>query len=119
MLRGNEALPDCHSANAGCTYDAAGRTTSVTSGGQTTTVAYDYEDRITSITYPSTATNTFTYNGLDTRVGKVDSAGTKTYKRDGAGVTDAVLSDGAANYTPGVSERRSEATAFRHADRMG
>ncbi|MBI3722255.1 MAG: RHS repeat-associated core domain-containing protein, partial [Fimbriimonas ginsengisoli] len=80
---------------------------------------YDYEDRITSITYPSTATNTFTYNGLDTRVGKVDSAGTKTYKRDGAGVTDAVLSDGAANYTPGVSERRSGASKFYHSDRMG
>ncbi|MBI3721580.1 MAG: hypothetical protein HY248_03425, partial [Fimbriimonas ginsengisoli] len=100
-------------------YDAAGRTTGVTSGGQTTTVAYDYEDRITSITYPSTATNTFTYNGLDTRVGKVDSAGTKTYKRDGAGVTDPVLADGAANYTPEVSERRSGASSFRHTDRMG
>ncbi|MBI1756512.1 MAG: hypothetical protein HYR64_05335 [Fimbriimonas ginsengisoli] len=101
------------------TYDAAGRTTGVTSGGQTTTVAYDYEDRITSITYPSTATNTFTYNGLDTRVGKVDSAGTKTCKRDGAGVTDPVLSDGVANYTPGVSERRSGASKFYHSDRMG
>ncbi|MBI1756664.1 MAG: hypothetical protein HYR64_06105 [Fimbriimonas ginsengisoli] len=101
------------------TYDAAGRTTAVTSGGQTTTVAYDYEDRITSITYPSTATNTFTYNGLDTRVGKVDSAGTKTYKRDGAGVTDPVLADGAANYTPGASERRGGSSGYYHQDRMG
>jgi len=38
---------------------------------QTTAIAYDYENRITQITYPNSATNTFTYNALDTRVGKV------------------------------------------------
>ena len=95
-------------------YDSAGRTTSVVSGAGTTTLAYDYEGRITTITYPSTATNTFTYNGLDTRVGKVDSGGTATYKRDGAGVTAPVLNDGAATYTPGISERRSSTTTFLH-----
>jgi len=95
-------------------YDSAGRTTSVVTGGGTTTVAYDYEGRITTITYPSTATNTFTYNGLDTRVSKVDSGGTSTFKRDGAGVTAPVLGDGAAVYTPGVSERRSSTTTFMH-----
>ena len=95
-------------------YDTAGRTTSVVSGAGTTTLAYDYESRISTITYPSTATNTFTYNGLDTRVGKVDSAGTSTYKRDGAGVTAPVLNDGAATYTPGISERRSSTTTFLH-----
>ncbi|MBI1756661.1 MAG: RHS repeat-associated core domain-containing protein, partial [Fimbriimonas ginsengisoli] len=50
---------------------------------------------------------------------KTDSAGTKTYKRDGAGVTDAVLGDGAASYTPGISERRSGASKFYHAERLG
>jgi len=95
-------------------YDSAGRTTSVVSGAGTTTLAYDYEGRISQITYPSTATNTFTYNGLDTRVGKVDSAGTSTYKRDGAGVTAPVLNDGSATYTPGISERRSSTTTFLH-----
>jgi RHS repeat-associated protein len=96
-------------------YDAAGRTTSVVTGAGTTTLAYDYESRITTITYPNTSTNTFTYNGLDTRVGKVDSVGTKTYKRDGVGVTAPVLSDGAASYTPGLSERRSGTSTFSHA----
>jgi RHS repeat-associated protein len=96
-------------------YDAAGRTTSVVTGAGTTTLAYDYESRITTITYPNTSTNTFTYNGLDTRVGKVDSGGTKTYKRDGVGVTAPVLSDGAASYTPGLSERRSGTSTFSHA----
>ena len=63
--------------------------------------------------------NSFTYNGLDTRVGKVDSSGTATYRRDGAGVTASVLSDGSAVYTPGVSQRRNNATTFDLADRLG
>ena len=101
------------------TYDAAGRTTAVTVGSDTTTLAYDYESRITQITYPNQSTNTFAYNGLDTRVSKVDSTGTRTYLRDGVYVTDPVLSDGAATYTPGISERRSSATKFSHPDRLG
>ena len=100
-------------------YDEAGRTTSVTTSAGTTTLAYNYESRVTQITYPSTATNTFTYNGLDTRVGKVDSGGTATYKRDGAYVTAPVVSDGSATYTPGISERRSSTTKYFGADRLG
>lgn len=99
-------------------YDSAGRTTSVTANSQTTTIAYDYEGRIIQITYPNESTNTFTYNGLDTRVGKVDSTGTKTFLRDGAYVTDPVINDG-TSYTPGVSERRSSTTKFYHTDRLG
>jgi RHS repeat-associated protein len=96
----------------------AGRTTSVvTSAG--TTLSYDYEDRVSGITYPSTATNSFSYNGLDTRVGKVDSMGTYTYVRDGADVTDPVLEDGAANCTPGVSQHRSGSTTFENEDYLG
>ena len=100
-------------------YDAAGRTTGVTLNNQTTTIAYDYESRITQITYPDTSTNTFTYNALDTRVGKVDSGGTKAYKRDGAGVTNPVLSDGASVFTPGISVRNSGSTKFEHGDHLG
>ncbi|MDX2065778.1 MAG: RHS repeat-associated core domain-containing protein [Fimbriimonadaceae bacterium] len=101
------------------TYDTAGRTTAVTTSAGTTNLTYDYESRVTQITYPSTATNTFTYNGLDTRVGKVDSAGTATYKRDGDSVTAPVLDDGAAKFTPGISERRGTTSRFSHPDRMG
>ncbi len=96
------------------TYDAAGRTTAVTVGNDTTSIAYDYESRIAQITYPNQSTNSFSYNGLDTRVSKVDSTGTRTYLRDGAYVTDPVLSDGAATYTPAISERRSSTTTFYH-----
>jgi RHS repeat-associated protein len=102
-----------------CYDGAAGRTTNVPTEVGTTTLAYNYEGRITTITYPNSSTNTFTYNGLDTRVGKVDSTGTKTYKRDGAYVTDPVLSDSSASYTPGISERRSSTTKFYHTDRLG
>ncbi|MDX2065786.1 MAG: RHS repeat-associated core domain-containing protein, partial [Fimbriimonadaceae bacterium] len=101
------------------TYDTAGRTTAVTTSAGTTNLTYDYESRVTQITYPSTATNTFTYNGLDTRVGKVDSLGTATYKRDGDYVTAPVLDDGAAKFTPGISERRGTTSRFSHSDRMG
>ena len=66
-------------------YDGAGRTTSVVSSAGTTTLAYDFESRVTSNSGPGVL-NSYTYNGLDTRVGKVDSGGTSTYRRDGAGV---------------------------------
>jgi len=49
----------------------------------------------------------------------VDSAGTATYKRDGAHVTAPVVSDGFATYTPGISERRSSTTKYYGADRLG
>jgi RHS repeat-associated protein len=100
-------------------YDTAGRTTSVTTSAGTTTLSYDYEGRVTGITYPNSSTNSFTYNGLDSRVSKTDTAGTATYRRDGVEVTDPVLSDGSATYTPGVSERRSGTTTYSLNDRLG
>jgi RHS repeat-associated protein len=59
------------------------------------------------------------HDGLDTRVGKVDSSGTHTFRRDGDTVTSPVLDDGFAKYTPGVSDRRGSSTRFTHPDRMG
>jgi RHS repeat-associated protein len=49
----------------------------------------------------------------------VDSGGTKTFKRDGVGVTAPVLSDGVSSFTPGISARTSGATKFLHDDRLG
>jgi len=82
-------------------------------------VCCNHESRLTQIVYPNGATNAFAHNGLDARVGRTDSGGTRTFKRDGAGVTDAVLSDGVSAYTPGVSTRTSGATRFNLADRLG
>ncbi|MCK6633271.1 MAG: RHS repeat-associated core domain-containing protein, partial [Fimbriimonadaceae bacterium] len=44
-----------------------------------------------------------------------DSGGSKTFLRDGVSVTSPVLSDGNADYTPAISERRSSTTTFYHA----
>jgi len=52
-------------------------------------------------------------------VSKVDSTGTYSFKRDGAGVTAPLLSDGAASYTPGVSERRGTTTRYYANDFQG
>jgi RHS repeat-associated protein len=54
------------------------------------------------------------YNGLDTRVGSTTDSVSRTFLRDGAYVTDPVLKDGAAVYTPGISERRGTTTTFLH-----
>lgn len=94
-------------------YDAAGRTTSVVSSAGTTTLAYDFEGRATSISGPGVSQSNV-YNGLDTRVGSTTNSVVRTFLRDGAYVTDPVLTDGAATYTPGVSERRGSATTFLH-----
>lgn len=93
-------------------YDAAGRTTGIVRGSGTTAFSYDYESRVTSITKPGMVTNTFTYNGLDTRVGMVDSSGSKSFKRNGVYVTDPVLSDGTASFTPSGEVRGGVKTTF-------
>lgn len=77
----------------------------MTDSGGTTYYAYDFESRLTSVTRSGVATNTFAYNGLDTRISRVDSTGTSNYKRMGADVTDPVLGDGAAVYTHGNKVR--------------
>ena len=100
-------------------YDSNGNCTSVTVGTAVTTVAYDVENRVTQITYPSSATNTFAYNGEDLRTQKVDSSGTRNYVCDGSSPASAVLKDGSAVYTPGLSGRRGTASKFLHSDALG
>ncbi len=95
------------------TYDAAGRTVGINAPGGTTTLAYDYESRVTAISGPG-INETHTYNGLDTRVGTVQGGVSRTFVRDGSYVTDPVLRDGQATYTPGVSERRGGVSTWSH-----
>ena len=96
------------------TYDAAGRTTAILRGSGTTSFAYDYESRVTSITRPGSLVDSFTYNGLDARVGQSGASGSKTFKRSGITPTSPLLSDGSAQYTPGISERRGAITKYDH-----
>jgi RHS repeat-associated protein len=94
-------------------YDLAGRTTRVTGSNGITNLTYDDEDRLKTIT-GAAGTHSYTYNGLDTRVGKVENGVTTNFHRDGAYVTDPVISDTNADYTPGISERRGGVTKFNH-----
>ena len=96
-------------------YDNNGNCTQIQVNGTTTaTLGYDYENRVTSIAQTGVATNTFTYNGFNLRQSKVDSAGTFNYVTDGSSPASAVLKDGAATYTPGISERRSTTKVLSH-----
>jgi RHS repeat-associated protein len=120
------------------TVDDSDKLTSVTwsSGGNNYAkeYAYHWSGRVTGITYKtnsvttstetltwnkenrliSRGTDTYTYNGLNTRVAKSDGGGSFTFKRAGAGQTAPVLHDGAANYLPGISEKRSGTSTFLH-----
>ncbi|MCW3099800.1 MAG: repeat-containing protein, partial [Chthonomonadaceae bacterium] len=100
-------------------YDSNGNCTSVTVGTSVTSISYDYENRVVGITYPSSATNSFAYNGEDLRMQKVDSAGTANYLTDGTTPASAVLKDGSAVYTPGLSEHRGTTSKFYHGDALG
>ena len=120
------------------TVDDADKLTSVTwsSGGNnySKNYSYHYSGRVTGITYKtngvttssetlgwnkenrliSRGSDTFTYNGLNTRTAKTDGGGSFTYKRAGAEQTSPILYDGSANFLPGVSEKRSGTTTFLH-----
>ena len=98
------------------TYDALGRRKSERSGDPalagtiatpagTTTYNWDHESRLTSGTGPGVSASCGC-NGLDSRVTANDGQGSRTFRRDGAYVTDPVLGDGQATYTPGISESR-------------
>jgi RHS repeat-associated protein len=57
----------------------------------------------------------YLYNAFDTRV----QAGTTNYLRSGPAVTDPLLSDGSATYTPGISQFRNGTSTFDLQDRLG
>ena len=93
-------------------YDAAGRTTQVRVGISAPSIlTYDDEDRLKT-TYGPMGSQSYSYNGFDTRVGKTVGGATTSYHRDGAGVTAPLISDSGATYTPGISERRNGVSTF-------
>ncbi len=104
--------------NYSYSYDAAGRTTGVSSPGGFTQLSYDYEDRLINIT--SLGVNaTYAYNGANARVSKTGTVGARTYKRDGIDVEAPVLNDGVSTFVPGISERSGGVSKFSHYDRIG
>ena len=87
-------------ASTNYTYDACGRPTNIGSR----VLNWDYEDRLTSLNGNGTYTQ-YGYNGVGSRVTKSNANGSRTYKRNGVGVTAPVLSDGVATMVPGISEK--------------
>src|SRR5207245_10856563 len=97
-------------------------------GTNTTTYAWDYENRMTSVTLPgSGGTVTFKYDPFGRRIYKSSSSGTSVYAYDGDNLVEETNSSGAvgARYedTQNIDEPlamlRSGATSYFHADGLG
>src|SRR5579863_5879645 len=72
------------SSNASYTYDSNGNTLTKVVSSNTTTYAWDYENRLTSVTLPSSGgTVSFKYDPFGRRIYKSSSAGTSVFAYDG------------------------------------
>ena len=105
-------------------YDAAGNVEYAVdlSTWDTTTLSWDAESRLTGVQFPSSATNSYVYNGIGQRVGIGDSLGNRAMVLADDAIDSAVLADGTATYQHGLgllSEVRSGGTRFYHADALG
>ena len=114
----HDKLTSGTAGNESDTYDLNGSETRLTLGGSVYQFVYDEEDRLVQGLYPG-VTDTFSYNGLGLRVGKTDSTGSYSYLCDGASAGSAVLWDGQAVYTAGLSERRGGVSSYFDLDRLG
>jgi RHS repeat-associated protein len=110
------------------TYDNNGNTLTKVVGSNTTTYAWDFENRMTSVTLPgSGGTVTFKYDPAGRRIYKSLSSGTSIYAYDGDNLVEETNAAGAvvARYSDGLNideplaMLRSGATSYYHADGLG
>jgi RHS repeat-associated protein len=111
------------------TYDNNGNTQTKVVGTNTTSYAWDFENRMTSVTLPGTGgTVTFKYDPFGRRIYKSFSAGTTSvYAYDGDNLIEETNSSGVAvarySQTQNIDEPlamlRSAATSYFHADGLG
>jgi RHS repeat-associated protein len=115
-------------SNASYTYDANGNTTSKTDSTGTTTYAWDYENRLTSVSLPgSGGTVSFKYDPFGRRIYKSSTSATSIYAYDGDNLVEEANSSGAevASYSQGLSideplaMDRSSVASFYEADGLG
>jgi RHS repeat-associated protein len=113
---------------AGSALDNNGNTLTSVAGSNTTTYAWDYENRLTSVTLPgSGGTVSFKYDPFGRRIYKSSSSGTSIYSYDGDNLIEETNSSGVvvARYSQGLSideplaMLRSGATSYYHADGLG
>jgi RHS repeat-associated protein len=116
------------SPTASHTYDYNGNTLTSVTGSNTTTYAWDFENRLSSVTLPgSGGTVSFKYDPFGRRIYKSSSAGTSIYAYDGDNLIEEVNSSGTviARYTQTqkidepLAMLRSGATSYYEADGLG
>jgi RHS repeat-associated protein len=91
-------------SNASYTYDSNGNTLTKTVGTDTTSYAWDYENRLTSVTLPgSGGTVSFKYDPFGRRIEKILPSATRLFVYDGASLVEATDGSGSevASYTQG------------------
>ncbi len=110
------------------TFDSNGNTLTKTDSTGTTTYAWDFENRLSSVTLPgSGGTVTFKYDPFGPRIYKSSSTATSIYAYDGDNLIEETNPSGGvvARYsqTQNVDEPlavlRSAATSYFHADGLG
>jgi RHS repeat-associated protein len=110
-------------------FDSNGNTLTKVVSSNTTTYAWDYENRLTSVMLPgSGGTVTFKYDPLGRRVNKsLSTGGTSVFAYDGDSLIEETNSSGTvvARYTQTenidepLAMLRSSATSYYHADGLG
>ena len=109
------------------TYDNNGNTLTKVDSGGTTTYAWDYENRLTSVTLPSTAVVSFKYDPLGRRIQKATPSATTIFAYDGENIVEETNATGAAQarFAMGLSideplaQLRASTTHLYHADGLG
>jgi YD repeat-containing protein len=111
------------------TYDADGNTLSKTNGSGTTSYAWDFENRLTSVTLPGTGgTVSFKYDPFGRRIYKSSPAGSTTYVYDGDNIIEELTGTTGAlseryTYGPGIDEplvgQRDPKIFYYEADGLG
>ena len=110
------------------TYDYNGNTLTKVVGSNTTSYAWDFENRLTSVNLPgSGGTVSFAYDPFGRRIKKVSSAGTSIYAYDGDNLIEETNSSGTAvaRYSQGLNideplaMLRSGTTSYYQADGLG
>ncbi len=111
------------------TYDANGNTLSKTNGSATTSYAWDFENRLTSVTLPGTGgAVSFQYDPFGRRIQKTNASGTTAYVYDGDNIVEELTGSGGTiaeryTYGPGIDEplvgQRQPLIFYYEADGLG